>query len=188
MPVSLQITRPGEDMKESLSCPCIILRKASDLGTSSNVDITERHTSGASGSSFLEINLPTDKKRSEYSFKASLSRCVKFAHEHLIAGENLCISCPTGSDLSVGVALVILQTYFDEDGKLNAQKTKSTPIGEYERPLIPVKQIFICLNFPLVSKDTLRTRLHWIIASRPEANPSRATLKRVNEYFLSPKA
>ena len=35
----------------------------------------------------------------------------------------------------------------DEDGKLNAQKMKSTPIGEYERPLIPVKQIFICLNF-----------------------------------------
>lgn len=37
----------------------------------------------------------------------------------------------------------------------------------------------------VVDKDSLRTRLHWIIASLPQANPSRATLKRLNEFFMS---
>jgi tRNA A64-2'-O-ribosylphosphate transferase len=37
----------------------------------------------------------------------------------------------------------------------------------------------------MVNKDSIRTRLEWIIASRPAANPSRTTLKRVNEFLLS---
>ena len=36
-----------------------------------------------------------------------------------------------------------------------------------------------------LDKASIRTRLEWIIASRPEANPSRATLKRVNEFLLT---
>jgi hypothetical protein len=34
-------------------------------------------------------------------------------------------------------------------------------------------------------KHTVRTRLHWIITSHPQANPSRSTLKRVNEFLMS---
>lgn len=37
-----------------------------------------------------------------------------------------------------------------------------------------------------VNKQSIAKRLQWIISSRPEANPSRATLKRVNEYLLTP--
>ncbi|KAG1772087.1 tRNA A64-2'-O-ribosylphosphate transferase [Suillus occidentalis] len=36
------------------------------------------------------------------------------------------------------------------------------------------------------AKDDIKTRLHWIITSCPQANPSRSTLKRVNEFLLSP--
>ncbi|KAL7277741.1 hypothetical protein ACG7TL_008680 [Trametes sanguinea] len=36
------------------------------------------------------------------------------------------------------------------------------------------------------NKTSIKTRLQWIISSRPEANPSRVTLKRVNEFLLSP--
>ena len=32
----------------------------------------------------------------------------------------------------------------------------------------------------------LKTRLQWIIASCPQANPSRTILKRVNDFLLSP--
>jgi len=39
-----------------------------------------------------------------------------------------------------------------------------------------------------VAKDVLKTRLEWIIASCPQANPSRTTLKRVNDFLLSPFA
>jgi hypothetical protein len=42
------------------------------------------------------------------------------------------------------------------------------------------------LIFIVADKKSIRTRLEWIIASRPQANPSRATLKRVNEFLLSP--
>jgi hypothetical protein len=37
----------------------------------------------------------------------------------------------------------------------------------------------------VANKDSIRTRLEWIIASRPAANPSRTTCKRVNEFLLS---
>jgi hypothetical protein len=37
-----------------------------------------------------------------------------------------------------------------------------------------------------VAKDVLKTRLQWIIASCPQANPSHTTLKRVNDFLLSP--
>ncbi|KAG8221255.1 hypothetical protein J3R82DRAFT_1419 [Butyriboletus roseoflavus] len=37
-----------------------------------------------------------------------------------------------------------------------------------------------------VAKDVLKTRLQWIISSCPQANPSRTTLKRVNDFLLSP--
>src|SRR5882762_3990017 len=41
----------------------------------------------------------------------------------------------------------------------------------------------ICI---VADKKSIRTRLEWIIASRPQANPSRATLRRVNKFLLSP--
>ncbi len=40
----------------------------------------------------------------------------------------------------------------------------------------------------LTDKPSIRTRLEWVIASRPQANPARATLKRVNEFLLTPPA
>ena len=42
------------------------------------------------------------------------------------------------------------------------------------------------LTRPIVAKDVLKTRLQWVIASHPQANPSRTTLKRVNDFLLSP--
>jgi tRNA A64-2'-O-ribosylphosphate transferase len=42
-----------------------------------------------------------------------------------------------------------------------------------------------CLKIYTVTKQTIRTRLEWIIASCPRANPSRTTLKRVNELLLT---
>lgn len=37
----------------------------------------------------------------------------------------------------------------------------------------------------IVAKGVLKTRLQWIISSCPQANPSRTTLKRVNDFLLS---
>lgn len=42
------------------------------------------------------------------------------------------------------------------------------------------------INLGVVDKKSIRRRLEWIIESEPRVNPSRATLKRVNEYLLTP--
>ena len=64
------------------------------------------------------------------------------------------------------MALVMLQLFFgDEGGLLRSDHTPSgAPAG----------------------KSSVRTRLEWIIASRPQVNPSRTILKRVNDFLFSP--
>ncbi|EIN06604.1 initiator tRNA phosphoribosyl transferase [Punctularia strigosozonata HHB-11173 SS5] len=92
-----------------------------------------------------------------------LPQSTTFVGEKLRAGLRICICCESGRDLSVGVALAAIQLFFDDNGQL-----------------ITVGQQSCC------TKKTIKTRLEWIIASRAEANPSRATLQRVNEFLLSP--
>jgi len=71
------------------------------------------------------------------------------------------VTCPTGKDLSVGVALAVICLFCDDDGKIAA-----TPPPR-ERSKLLVKQ-----------------RLSWIMSSMPAAAPSRATLQSVNAYLL----
>ncbi|KAG1854203.1 initiator tRNA phosphoribosyl transferase [Suillus subalutaceus] len=77
-------------------------------------------------------------------------------------------SCETRTDTSIGVALATLTKFFDDAGEFCDEYEY-----EYERE-------------GTLSKDDIKTRLHWIITSCPQANPSRTTLKRVNEFLLSP--
>jgi len=71
------------------------------------------------------------------------------------------------------VALVLLQLFFDDEGGLRRTGGgggDDTPSGA----TAPAR------------KSSVRTRLEWIIASRPQVNPSRTILKRVNDFLLSP--
>ncbi|KAF8879179.1 initiator tRNA phosphoribosyl transferase-domain-containing protein [Mucidula mucida] len=78
--------------------------------------------------------------------------------------QRVCISCDSGNDIAAGIALVALQLFFDENGVYCGEKKGS-----------------------MINKQTLQTRLEWIISDRPEVNPSRSTLKRVNEFLLTPQ-
>ncbi|KAF9048646.1 tRNA A64-2'-O-ribosylphosphate transferase [Panaeolus papilionaceus] len=103
-------------------------------------------------------------KKGQTNFLQSIiPQSMAFIERMLVKGANVSIACDTGKDLSVGVALVALQRFFDDHGNL---ALKAGNRG--------------------ATKQSIRTRLEWIIASRPEANPSRNTLKRVNEYLLTP--
>ncbi|MCJ1416076.1 hypothetical protein MMC32_002411 [Xylographa parallela] len=73
----------------------------------------------------------------------------------------LLFACSTGRDLSVGMALTILCLYFDNDGTFNGAPTPE-----------------------LITKDYIRRRLSWIIASKHDANPARATLQSVNAFLM----
>lgn len=110
-------------------------------------------------------HINVEKKMGETSLAAQLPGALCFVQAGLFAGRSVCISCDTGNDIGPVVALAALQSFFDENGLLI--------IGE-----IPIH--------PRVDKQSLKTRLQWIISSRPEANPSRTSLKRLNEFFMSP--
>ncbi|KAF9001216.1 hypothetical protein BDZ89DRAFT_1146988 [Hymenopellis radicata] len=77
----------------------------------------------------------------------------------------VCVSCDTGNDIAAGIVLLALQLFFGEDGEYCGEKKSQ-----------------------VVNKKSLHTRLERIISDRPEVNPSRSTLKRINEFLLTPQA
>ncbi|KAJ6497494.1 initiator tRNA phosphoribosyl transferase, partial [Mycena sanguinolenta] len=120
------------------------------------------------GVPFLHIEAWAGKKGQFQFLQDTLPRATAFARVQLRAGRRLCVGCATGADFSVGIVLVALQLFFDDAGEF-------VGLEDEERQI----------ETTLVNKDSIRTRLEWIIASRPTANPSRTTLKRVNEFLLS---
>lgn len=71
------------------------------------------------------------------------------------------VTCHTGKDLAVGVALALLCRIIDGEGTIGGAHS----------------------NEPL-SKPLIKHRLSWIMVSIPDAAPSRATLQSVNAYLL----
>ncbi|KAG1794434.1 tRNA A64-2'-O-ribosylphosphate transferase [Suillus plorans] len=114
----------------------------------------------------LYIQTPQGKKGQHHFLHTVLPQVMPFIFLHLRNTRRICIACETGTDTSIGVAIAALTKFFDDSGEF---------CGEYEYEREGV-----------LSKDDIKTRLHWIITSCPQANPSRTTLKRVNEFLLSP--
>ena len=114
----------------------------------------------------LRVHLPTGRHGRHTFVHHVLPRAVSFARSHLSLGRNLCVA---GGDGGIGVALVLLQLFFDDAGGLRIGS--GTPTN----------------GNPAIGKSSVRTRLEWIIASRPQVNPTRDILKRVNDYLLSPR-
>ncbi|VDC05117.1 unnamed protein product [Peniophora sp. CBMAI 1063] len=108
--------------------------------------------------------LAAGKKGQHDLLRSILPQAVTFASRHLTPeGKDVVVACDDAKDASVGVAVALLQLFFDDNGQLRDEPRRDT-----------------------ASKQSIRKRLEWIIASRPEANPSRTTLKRVNDFLLSP--
>jgi tRNA A64-2'-O-ribosylphosphate transferase len=83
-----------------------------------------------------------------------LEKIEKAQPKILIAGQE-------GKDMAVGAALAVVCSFVNESGKLD------------------------CLNRqPVTNKAEIKKRLSWIIVSKPDAAPSRATLQSVNSYLM----
>ena len=119
--------------------------------------------SGGCSSRVLRVHLPSGRRAQHVFVHEVLPRAVSFASSHLGLGRKVCVA---GGDESVGVALVLLQLFFDDEGGL--LRSDHTPSGAP------------------AGKSSVRTRLEWVIASRPQVNPSRTVLKRVNDFLFSP--
>ncbi|TKA78043.1 hypothetical protein B0A55_02133 [Friedmanniomyces simplex] len=82
----------------------------------------------------------------------------------LFPDSKILVTCETGRDLAVGVALAILCSLYGSDSTLRLQSTGERP-GH-------------------MSKTLIKHRLSWIMVSMPDAAPSRATLQSVNAYLM----
>ncbi|KAI7263315.1 tRNA '-O-ribosylphosphate transferase [Hortaea werneckii] len=78
----------------------------------------------------------------------------------------LLVTCETGTDLSVGVALALICLFYDSSGNLIIPAEG----GRSENQVL--------------NKEVIRQRLAWIMVSMPDASPSRATLQSVNAFLL----
>jgi hypothetical protein len=112
-------------------------------------------------------------RRGRHAFvREVLPRAVSFAGLHLGLGRRICVA---GGDEGIGVLLVLLHLFFDDGGgrRINIDIGTPPPPGDG--------------GAAAAGKSSVRTRLEWIIASRPGVNPTRAVLKRVNDFLLSPR-
>lgn len=151
----------------------------------------------------LCIPITQETKHPSGHLSEVLSRSVAFAHKHIrsrpmkkivIAGNH------GGTDIVVGIAVALLQFEFDGEGRLrnfdlseskdNLHLTgRSTLLFVvyivFSQPLSESDPTFWLSRHSQTTKKSLRIRLQWIQASFSRANPSRSTLKRVNEFFMS---
>jgi tRNA A64-2'-O-ribosylphosphate transferase len=72
------------------------------------------------------------------------------------------VACETGKDLSVGAALAIDCSCFDDNGRMRAKEEETVSF----------------------TKTAIRVRLGRIMTAMPEANPSRTTLQSVNSFLM----
>ncbi|KEF61137.1 initiator tRNA phosphoribosyl transferase [Exophiala aquamarina CBS 119918] len=77
------------------------------------------------------------------------------------ADSRVLVTCSSGKDLSVGVAVAVLCLHYDDQGKLREPGVS-----------------------PTMDKSLVKQRLAWITHSKPDANPSRATLQAVNSFLM----
>ena len=82
----------------------------------------------------------------------------------LSSSSKILVTCISGRDLAVGVALALICLCCSEDGALRSSDSQ-----------IPA---------PGLNKATIKHRLSWIMVSMPDAAPSRATLQSVNAFLL----
>jgi tRNA A64-2'-O-ribosylphosphate transferase len=114
-----------------------------------------------------------------------LPQALRLAEEALKAGGIVLVRDHDGKDMSVGVATVLLWHLYGDDGLL---RSSPAPRGEsLSGPSSLRRHVMKMTHWTLtVTKDGVRSRLHWVVQRRPGANPSRTTLKWINSFLMSP--
>jgi tRNA A64-2'-O-ribosylphosphate transferase len=107
------------------------------------------------------IHLPcTSGKNGSRQLRASLQNLEGLAKVNRPAPKIL-VAGPDSKDMVVGAALAVVCSFVDENGKLDCT-----------------------IRQPTANKVEIKKRLSWIIVSKPDAAPSRATLQSVNSYIM----
>lgn len=121
--------------------------------------------SGKLGSKMLRDKLAGVKQGAEALFQQN-------------SNAKIFVTCSTGKDLSVGVVLMLLCTFYSENGKSSCvifQSTTNMFPGSVE--LNPSQN-------QIIDKQFVKQRLAWVSTMKPDTNPSRATLQAVNSFLM----
>ncbi|KAJ2402014.1 tRNA A64-2'-O-ribosylphosphate transferase [Coemansia sp. RSA 2559] len=116
---------------------------------------------------YIYLPIP-EGKRGQAELGKQIPRALAFVHPFLRdPSKRVLVHCSHGADRSAGIALAIMTRFFDKNRmfrEAQAEEEKQAPGS--------------------VSKEAIRNRLLWITTSHQKANPSRATLKQVNRFFM----
>lgn len=118
--------------------------------------------------STLMLVLPISQgKAGQKQFMEALPRAIQFAARNLddTSWTYIRVVGESNLDAALGITMALLEALFASDGVYTGQLEK------HEH-----------------TKRSIRMRLEWIQQSFPGANPSRTTMNRINEYFMSPPA
>ncbi|TPX44886.1 hypothetical protein SeLEV6574_g04229 [Synchytrium endobioticum] len=113
---------------------------------------------------YLYLAIPEGKK-GQWELEKRIPRAIDFVRgllSEMEGGIRLLVHCMQGRDRSVGITLALLTEFVNEDGAF----------------------IIKGVSHETISKSSIVARLAQIQVSRALASPTRATLKRVNNYFL----
>lgn len=149
------------------------------------IDCAGRVDSSQSGSpqstKWLNLGCPSGKLGSRQLRKV-LAGAESFVSRHLTGDPSLSllIMCSDGKDISVGTALMVLCSLFDDQGiapgnnLARVQLISNWFTGAYCGP----RDKFA------INKQFIRQRLAWIVMSKEDINPSRSTLQSINSYLI----
>ncbi|CAG8492589.1 1497_t:CDS:10 [Funneliformis caledonium] len=121
----------------------------------------ETYISNEASPNYLQLPIPEGKK-GQNVFYSSISIALEFIRGPLEEKKKILIHCKQGIDRSCGIALAVLVKYFD--GK-----------GNFIRDGIDHQ----------ITKELIQNKLLYITSFRAKANPTRATLKKINAYFMN---
>ena len=79
----------------------------------------------------LLLEAPEGKRGQLHFLQKVLPQSIAFISRHLHMDSDICISCDTGRDISVGVTLVALQKFFDDAGRLISNDSVSMSSRTY---------------------------------------------------------
>ena len=91
---------------------------------------------------------------------------LDFISKDRLTHSKVLVTCHSGKDLAVGVALAVICLCYSGDGTLKLAKSHSDR------------------SIGVLNKAIIKHRLSWIMVSMPDAAPSRATLQSVNAFLL----
>jgi len=127
-PLPPQLPAISEGLAHRLAYVLIVPHSVNELPVEE--DPAHQHT--------LRMPLPAAVSvHSNYFLYNILPKATPFIKKHLTAGEEVCVACPTGTDLGPGVIVTALSLFFGDDGNLLSDdaENKGEPAGQALRRL-----------------------------------------------------